>query len=327
MYRKITAIGVPVLIAVVILGWMLFSVWGQLLETLSHIVPGYLLLAIAICLTAWWLRGWRYKTILKGMENEVSMRTATGCIFVSQTVNLIVPFRLGDFVRIFILNHENNTRYSDGISSIVVERVFDIGTVALLGLVTLPFVLNADPTYRLVILIVLALCASFFVFLFFVNRLESENRYIRIILSMLHEIRKASLTPRSIVVLGCSSLAIWMLDVFVCYAVVLMFGQEIGFATIVFAIVIGNLIKAVPITPGGMGTYELLVAGTLTLGGMPEVYAKLVAIIDHLIKNLVTLAGGIVMIWLFGDWVLPSIKKALDNRFDSGNDQEQKPGA
>lgn len=321
MYRKITAIVVPTLIAAAIIVYMLGSVRDQLLDALIHIVPQYLVAAIAICLIAWWLRGWRYHTILAGMDNKVSVRTATGCIFVSQTVNLIVPFRLGDVVRIFILNHENNTSYSDGISSIVVERIFDIVTVALLGLIALPFILNVNgnPVYIYAMALVLVLGVIFFVFLFFSDRLKSEKKYLQIILSMLHEIRRASLTPRSIVLLMCSSLVIWMLDVLVCFSVVLMFRQVIAFPTVVFAIVVGNLIKAVPITPGGMGTYEFLVAQTLSLAGMPDVYAKLVAIIDHLIKNLITVAGGIVAMYLFGDWVIPSIKKAWNTRFDGGN--------
>jgi uncharacterized protein (TIRG00374 family) len=318
MYRKISAIVVPTLIAVGILGYMLYTVWGQLFVALQHIVLPYLIVAIFVCLTAWLLRGWRYHRILAGMDNPVNIRVATACIFISQTVNLIVPLRLGDFVRVFILNHENQTKYSDGIASIVVERVFDIVTVALLGLIAFPFVLNVDPTYVLIIVLILGLGALFFVFLFFVNTLQSQNKYAQIVLNILHEMRKASLTPRSIVILGCSSIIIWILDVLVCLSVIMMFGQVVSFPTVVFAIVIGNLIKAVPITPGGLGTYEYLVAKTLNLGGMPEIYANLVAIIDHLIKNLVTLAGGVVSIYYFGDWVIPSIKTALNNKLEGG---------
>ena len=44
----------------------------------------------------------------------------------------------------------------------------------------------------------------------------------------------------------------------------------------------------------------------------PLLDATLIAVIDHLIKNLVTLAGGIVSIYYFGDWVIPSIRTVLD---------------
>jgi uncharacterized protein (TIRG00374 family) len=158
----------------------------------------------------------------------------------------------------------------------------------------------------------------FFVFLLFIGKFSSENKYIIIILNMLHEIKRASLTLRSIVVLGASSIVIWLMDILVCFAVVLMFEQQIPFAIIVLAVVIGNLVKAVPLTPGGIGTYELSLAVTFGLSGVDPAVATLIAVIDHLIKNLVTLAGGIVSIYYFGDWVIPSIKEAFNSKSVGG---------
>lgn len=318
MYRKISAIVIPTLIAVAIIGWMLSNVWGDLLDALRHIVPAYLVGAIIICLLAWVLRGWRYHTILTSLGYHIGVMVSTACIFVSQTVNLIVPARLGDFVRVFILKHEYNTTYSEGVSSLVVERVFDIVTVALLGAVSVLFVLNVPSWFYTIIVLPLAAGAVFFIFLLFIGKFSSQNKYIGIILTMLHEIRKASLSLRAIILLGFSSIVIWLLDVLVCLAVVLMFGEHIPFAIIVLAIVIGNLIKAVPLTPGGIGTYEFALAATFLLAGVSPTVATLIAIIDHLIKNIVTLAGGIVSIYYFGDWVIPSIKEALNAKTGAG---------
>jgi uncharacterized protein (TIRG00374 family) len=160
----------------------------------------------------------------------------------------------------------------------------------------------------------LVLGGIFFVFLLFVGKFSTGNKYIRIILTMLHEIKRASLSIRSIVALGVSSIVIWMLDVFVCVAIIMMFREEIPFAVVVLAIVIGNLVKAIPLTPGGVGTYELSMVVTFGLAGVSPAVATLIAVTDHLIKNLVTLAGGIVSIYFFGDWVVPSIKQALNTK-------------
>jgi glycosyltransferase AglD len=319
MYKKISAILVPTIIAIGIIAFMLYRVWGDLVEALQHMVPEYLAAGIIICLVAWWLRGWRYHTILKSLNYSVSITVATACIFVSQTVNLIVPARLGDFVRVFILKHEYNTTYSEGVSSLVVERVFDIVTIALLGAVSLLFVLNVRSEFYIIIFVPIIAGALFFIFLLFIGKFSSENRYIQIILNLLHEIKRASLTPRSIVLLGSSSIVIWLLDILVCYAVVLMFEQQIPFAIIVLAIVVGNLVKAVPLTPGGMGTYELSLAITFGLVGVSPAIATLIAVIDHLIKNIVTLIGGIASIYYFGDWVIPSIKNAFNTKFGGGD--------
>lgn len=318
MYRKISAIVIPTLIAVGIIGYMVYSVRDNLLIALQNMIPEYLIPAVAICLAAWLLRGWRYRTILDGLNYSVSVSVSMACIFVSQTVNIVVPARLGDFVRVFILKHEYSTTYSEGVSSIVVERIFDIFTVALLGAIAIFFVLNVPAWFTTLIIIPLIAGAIFFVFLLFVRKFSSQNKYIVIILNMLHEIRRASLTIRSVIVLGTSSIIIWILDILVCLAVVLMFEQQIPFAIVVLAVVIGNLVKAVPLTPGGIGTYEAALALTFGLAGIDPAVALLIAIIDHLIKNLVTVAGGIVSIYYFGDWVIPSIREAFDSKFDGG---------
>jgi uncharacterized membrane protein YbhN (UPF0104 family) len=245
---------------------------------------------------------------------------STACIFVSQTVNLIVPARLGDFVRVFILKHEFNTSYSEGVSSLVVERVFDIFSVAFLGALSLLFVLNAPPWFTTLIIVPLVAGVIFFAFLLFVGKFSSGNKYVVVVLNMLHEIKRVSLNIKSITVLGTSSIIIWLLDILVCYAVVRMFEQQIPFPIIVLAIVIGNLVKAVPLTPGGMGTYELSLAITFGLaGGVSATAATLIAVIDHLIKNLVTLAGGVISIYYFGDWVIPTIKTALNSKLGGGD--------
>ena len=318
MYRKVSAIVIPTLFAFGIIAWMLYNVWGDLLEALRHIIPAYLAVAVLICLFAWVLRGWRYHSILQSLGYLVPVMVSTACIFVSQTVNLIVPARLGDFARVFILKHEYNTTYSEGVSSIVVERVFDIFTVAILGAISVLFVLNAPSWFYTVIVLPLAAGVIFFIFLLFIGKFSTQNKYIGIILTMLHEIRKASLSVKSILLLGGSSLLIWLLDVLVCFAVVLMFEQQIPFAVIVLAIVIGNLVKAVPITPGGIGTYEFALAATFLLVGVSPTIATLIAITDHLIKNLVTLAGGIVSVYYFGDWVIPSVREALNSKLGGG---------
>jgi glycosyltransferase AglD len=319
MYRKISAIVIPTVIAAGILGYMLYSIRDQVLVALEHLKPEYLIVAVAICLCAWWLRGWRYHSILKSLNYSVSVTVSTACIFVSQTVNLVIPARLGDFVRAFILKHEYGTTYSEGISSLVVERVFDIVTVAFLGAISLLFVLNAPAWFTTLIIVPLAAGVIFFIFLFFIGKFSSENKYAALVLNMLHEIKRASLSIRSISVLGTSSIIIWILDILVCYSVVMMFNEQIPFAIIVLAIVIGNLVKAVPFTPGGMGAYEAVLAVTFGLaGGVSATSAILIPIIDHLIKNLVTLAGGVVSIYYFGDWVIPSIKTALNSKFDGG---------
>ncbi len=316
MLKKISAIVLPTILAVAIVAFMLARVWDDLLVALDHAVYSYLLLAVLICIGAWFLRGWRYRSILASLSVAITLWLSTACIYLSQTANLIVPARLGDLVRIFVLHHEADARYSASLSSIVVERFFDIITVALLGALALPFVLNVPDWFVTLIFAAIILCAAFVVFLLFAGRFESENNYIAMGLRLVGQVRDASLSVASVTILSASSIAIWITDIVICYVIALMFGTPIPFVIVALAIVIGNLVKAVPVTPGGIGTYELAVALTLGLAGVAPAVATLIAVIDHLVKNLVTLGGGIVSLYLFGDWSVALMRRAFSHSLD-----------
>lgn len=322
MWKRVSAIVIPSLIAAAILGYMLWDVRDELVTAFEQMQVQFLVLAFAVCILAWVLRGWRYRYILERMEVACTYWFATGCMFISQTANLVIPARLGDLVRLVILKHEKQTPYSTGLSSVVVERAFDIVTVALLGLVSLPFFLELPDWFYLVIIVPLIAAACFTVFLLMAGRIRSENRIIVTLLSILDEVRRASLTPVSLGAISVSSLVIWLIDVLVCAIVAVMFGVQVPFLVVMLAIVIGNLAKAVPITPGGLGTYEATVAFTLHLGGVSTDAAILIAIIDHLIKNLVTLGGGVLSLYAFGDWAFALLKRAAVE----GIDQEELRG-
>jgi len=60
-----------------------------------------------------------------------------------------------------------------------------------------------------------------------------------------------------------------------------------------FAVSVGNLAKVLPLSPGGVGLYEgaftLLVVGLTPLGAELALGA---AVLDHAVKNIVTVIGG-----------------------------------
>jgi hypothetical protein len=97
---------------------------------------------------------------------------------------------------------------------------------------------------------------------------------------------------------GLGSIGIWSLDVLTALAVFVAFGFNLTPSLIAvgfFAVSVGNLAKVLPLTPGGIGLYE----GAFTIIVAPltpvSVTAALgIAIIDHAVKNIVTVGGGIL---------------------------------
>lgn len=314
MYRRVTALALSIFLAVGIIALMLYSVKDHLVAAISNCNPLFLIPAVLICILSWWVRGYRYRVILNGLAVRVSLAFSTASIMISQTVNVFVPARLGDLVRVVILKHEDKATVSQGISSLVVERVFDVLMVAILGALSLPLVLNilkVPEWFITLTLLVIIGGVLFFLFLLAMKNRESQNKYVRYILNMFNEVRSASLSVKSLALLSGSSLVIWLLEALACGSIVAMFGESIPFAVVVLAVVIGNLVKAVPLTPGGWGTYEASVSGVFILAGVPSEIAFPIALIDHLIKNLITVAGGVISIYAFGDWVMPALKSTL----------------
>src|SRR5512136_941841 len=172
MDRRTSVLIVSVILAAGIIGFMLLRVWDDLLLAAGHWNPLYLVPAVAFSTAGWFLRGARYRSILGRLGVRAGLAFSTACVLISQTANLVIPARLGDLVRIFILKHEELSGYQTGVSSIVIERFFDILTVALLGLVALPFVPGIPPWVTTVIVIPLALCGVFVLLLLALGKVE-----------------------------------------------------------------------------------------------------------------------------------------------------------
>lgn len=102
---------------------------------------------------------------------------------------------------------------------------------------------------------------------------------------------------------GLGSLGIWSLDVLTALAVFEAFGFSVTpriIAVGFFAVSVGNLAKVLPLTPGGVGLYEgafAIIVAPLTPVSVTSALG--IAIIDHAVKNVVTVVGGILsMAWL-----------------------------
>ncbi|WP_135302150.1 flippase-like domain-containing protein [Haloarcula amylovorans] len=104
---------------------------------------------------------------------------------------------------------------------------------------------------------------------------------------------------------GLSSLLIWTLDVVTALAIFAAFGYPLDpslVAVSFFAVSVGNLAKVLPLTPGGVGLYEgafTIIVAPLTPAAIGVTVALSVAIVDHAVKNAVTVLGGVSsMAWL-----------------------------
>jgi uncharacterized membrane protein YbhN (UPF0104 family) len=124
--------------------------------------------------------------------------------------------------------------------------------------------------------------------------------------------------------IGASSLAVWTLDVVTAIVLMRAFGgfAVLGVPAVVvlgfFAVSVGNLAKVLPLSPGGIGLYEgaftLLVVGLAPALGGPVGWgvALAAAIVDHAVKNVVTVAGGVGATLLLNVSLTTAVEESAD---------------
>jgi uncharacterized protein (TIRG00374 family) len=299
--------------------------------------PGLVALAAAVYVLSWPVRGLRYRDILAELGHHERVGFLTGAVFISQTGNLVFPARAGDAVRAYVVKARRAIPYPTGFASLAVERVFDLLTITalagatLLGLVatgSLP-ALGAGPAIDPVVrsgrtamvvagaVGVLAVLAAVVI----VATARSERNRVRALVGRLSDdsyagyvaavlerfvgdVQTVAVDPAAFRRVSASSVVIWTVDVVTAALVFAAFGTGLEAAALLavcfFAVSVGNLAKVLPLSPGGIGLYEgaftLLVIGVTGLGWD---VALGVAIVDHAVKNAVTLAGGAAsMLWL-----------------------------
>ena len=283
--------------------------------------------AVAVYVVSWPLRGRRYSDVLAAMEQRSDTAVATIAVFVSQTANLAIPARAGDAVRAYVMNRQREVPYAAGFASLTVERLFDLATIATLAVLAMAWLAVGGETGPLEVVTEAsgartALLAAAVVSTATVGvgavvvtsaradhglgawlRAQGQNRpwlegVLEAAVQFVADVQVVARQPRALATIGAGSLLVWSLDVLTAVLVLgaLYSGLSIGALLSVgtLAVSVGNLAKVLPLSQGGVGLYEAaftaLVVGLTPVGASVALAA---AIVDHALKNGVTLLGGV----------------------------------
>ncbi|WP_394298133.1 YbhN family protein, partial [Halorubrum saccharovorum] len=114
-------------------------------------------------------------------------------------------------------------------------------------------------------------------------------------------VRVVAADPRRLGAVFLWSVVVWALDVLTAVLVLAALTGGIGgfvgppalLVVGTLAVSVGNLAKVLPLSQGGIGLYEAAFTGlVVSATGLPVETALAAAILDHALKNAVTLAGG-----------------------------------
>lgn len=354
--RRVTMAAGTLLVLVAVALMTVYLDPSAVLEAMRAADPWLVGLATVVYLLSWPLRGMRYRDILAELGYSERVGFLTGAVFISQTGNLVFPARAGDAVRAYIVKARRDIPYPSGFASLAIERVFDLLSLTVLaGATFLALALagvdvttigateaagRGERSGRTAVYVAAGVgAAAIAAVALIVATARSDRNLVRSWLGRISDdsyvdyvsgvverfagdVQTVAEDRRAFAVVGASSLLIWVIDVATALVVFAAFDVNLAAWELVavgfFAVSVGNLAKVLPLSPGGIGLYEgafSLIVVALTPVGWAVALAA--AIVDHAVKNVVTVAGGVASTLLLNVSLTTAVDESSDVDPDS----------
>jgi uncharacterized protein (TIRG00374 family) len=96
----------------------------------------------------YWLKAWRWRLLLKPVGDFRPVRDLLPPTMIGFAFNNLLPAHLGDFVRVFLFAQRRQLNKTAVLSSVVLERVFDVVAILFYLGLGLVFVPGLDPSVK-----------------------------------------------------------------------------------------------------------------------------------------------------------------------------------
>ena len=279
--------------------------WGEVLRLIGQADPGFLLLAFIAYYATFPIRGFRWRYVLARSGMRVRFRDATEILFLSWFVNCLVPAKLGDLYRAYLLRGNYGASISRTVGSVFIERIADIIIIAALALSAGFWSFRGrsrpeiDALFLIGFVISIGLVVLIVALRFFgahLNRWLPER--IGELWDRFQEGSTGALGVRSVPVILFLTTVIWLLEGARLYFVIRALALPevgLGISASVFVALAAALLTAIPLTPAGFGFVEAGIIGVLFLYGVAQEPAAAVALVDRGLTIItVIILGGIL---------------------------------
>ena len=258
------------------------------------------ILAIVILLLSNVIRAWRWQILVKPIK-DVSFEPAFSSIMIGYFGNSVLPFRMGEFLRAFVVADKTSLTASTAFGTIVIERILDfIGLSIVILLIMTVYPLTSVGGSIIIGVIVLSLTAFIFFFLFggfkssLLVKIEKSS-LLRIgllhkILLFIKNFLDGATTIRATNKLGIIllyTLIIWIMYYCSTYLATIATGIELEWFGFGVLLISTTLAISVPAAPGYVGTYHAAAVYILTnLFDVGRIDAQAAAIILHAVGTI-----------------------------------------
>ena len=307
--------------------------FNTLWSVLARVDYRYILLAVVCTFISYFLRAVRWHYLLIP-EKRIPLSSLYPATVIGYMANNLLPARLGEFVRAYILAQREGLQTPTVFATLVIDRLFDGFTVMLILLFTL-FTLHlpqgfskAESVLRSGGIVSFVLYMSVILFLFLLKHQtvrtlawtavllkpfpqKLSDKIIPLLGSFIGGIRISSKGAHIAAVL-LSSLAIWVLCIIPVDLVLIGFGIHLPITASMFILVLLVFAVMVPASPGYIGTYHSACFMGLSAFGTEKSIALSVALVLHGIGFFPVIIAGFYHLWR-GKVSLNMVRKAGDS--------------
>ncbi|MBN1763336.1 MAG: flippase-like domain-containing protein [Methanomicrobia archaeon] len=245
------------------------------------------------------LRTWRWSVLLRSAGYVASRGILFKCIMFSWFLNYLLPARVGDIARGVALKTTEGKPLGMSLSTIVVERIFDL--IALAFLLALPATLFYRPQFLWLIALSLGIAVALLIALLMVYKFEksfvkllgrrfpSIGESVALLKAGLDEIRG---NAAALLLCFVLSLPIWFFEIFSIFFAARAINIDLPFLFATVSGIAAFIAQALPVTPAGIGIHEASITGVLALFGVSTSVGTSIALVDHIARG--------VIIYIFG---------------------------
>jgi glycosyltransferase 2 family protein len=302
------------LISFALAGFIVFFVFRRLEINIDEVWremkdanPALLLAALLTYYLAILIRALRWRMMLEQVGiNEKQGYQLPGVLgtfqimLLSLFANCVVPARLGDAYRSFLLKDRTGSSFGVGLGTILAERLIDL--VVMIGLVVsagaVVFGTNvpgkAEQAFLLGLAVVLIGIVGSIVLYFHHERIEKKipdqfsGHFRRLNQGIFDILRR----PLSFAALG---VVVWLMDGLRVYLVAEALGANLTIPEAVVVSLLSAMVTIIPITPAGLGVVEGFMIWILVQVGVDQDTAAAIAILDRTITYLSLIVVGLPM--------------------------------
>ena len=235
----------------------------------------------------------------------LNIRDSTEMLFLSWLVNCLVPAKLGDVYRAWLLKINSTVSLSRTFGTVFIERILDLFAIVTLGLAAgfVSFRKGLPGEVQLVfaigVVFVLLLAAGLLTMRNFGRRILQKLPLPHRVVELYDRFEEGVFAsiglhalPKLVVITG----AIWATEALRLYLVVQALGLpdvHLGISGAFFVALCTSLLTAVPLTPAGIGFVETGAVGILTfIYGVPQTDALAITLVDRTISVLSIIVLG-----------------------------------